>query len=279
MTIVKNILWPLPFDFKNNDGIKSLRDKYEGLDTFKPNGKQQVILKKICFVRLRLQSLLSKRQNFKEMLGTVTTHTVLEQSFRVLLWPKAKRVSAMVTEKDEVEFDVVNGEVASVSRSNRGKYYQDTLKLALSAKRHLNAIVSSLHSLTPKELPKIKLPIVQIMGMNCHISCLNLVDKNIYVLQDIYTFHYPRTIKQIKEGAIGDIMTGFLLIDNMITNVDDIYNNFSKDTHDKIELIKNEKKQKKSEACSDYFSAVEWDSSDDDASTDVDNESQSEDSD
>lgn len=190
------------------------------------------------------------------MLGTVTTHTVLGQSFRVLLWPKAKRVSAMasklnrkpsnlevdstsflqgggdtisssckesklafkldirlISEKDEAEFDVVNGEVASVSRSNRGKYYQDTLKLALSAKQHLNAIISSLHSLTPKELPNIKLLIVQIMGMNCHISCLNLVDKSLYVLQDIYTFNYPKTIKQIKEGAISDIMTGFLLID------------------------------------------------------------------
>lgn len=119
----------------------------------------------------------------------------------------------MISEKDEAEFDVVNGEVASVSRSNRGKYYQDTLKLALSAKQHLNAIISSLHSLTPKELPNIKLLIVQIMGMNCHISCLNLVDKSLYVLQDIYTFNYPKTIKQIKEGAISDIMTGFLLID------------------------------------------------------------------
>lgn len=119
----------------------------------------------------------------------------------------------MIAEKDGTEVDVMNGEVASVSLSNRGKYYKDALKLALSAKQHLNTIISSLHSLTPKELPSIKLPIVQIMGMSCHISCINLIDKNVYVLQDVYTFNYPKTIKEIKEGAIDDIMTGFLLID------------------------------------------------------------------
>lgn len=115
----------------------------------------------------------------------------------------------MIAEKDETEVNVVNGEVASVSLSNRGKYYKDALKLTLSAKQHLNTIISSLHSLTPKELPSIKLPIVQIMGINCYISCINLVDKNVYVLQDVYTFNYPKTIKEIKEGAIDDIMTVF----------------------------------------------------------------------
>lgn len=110
----------------------------------------------------------------------------------------------MIAEKDETEVNVVNGEVASVSLSNRGKYYKDALKLTLSAKQHLNTIISSLHSLTPKELP-----IVQIMGINCYISCINLVDKNVYVLQDVYTFNYPKTIKEIKEGAIDDIMTVF----------------------------------------------------------------------
>jgi hypothetical protein len=119
----------------------------------------------------------------------------------------------MIAEKDKTEVDVVDEEVASVSLSNRGKYYKDALKLTLSAKQHLNTIISSLPSLTPKELPSIKLAIVQIMGMNCHISCINLVDKDVYVLQDVYTLNYPKTTKEIKEGAIDDIMTGFLLID------------------------------------------------------------------
>lgn len=117
----------------------------------------------------------------------------------------------MIAEKkNETEIDVVNREVTSASLSNRGKYYKDVLKLTLATKQHLNTIISSLHSLTPKKLPSIKLPIVLIVSMNCHISCINLVDKNVYVLQDIYTFNYPKTIKEIKEGAIDDIMIGFL---------------------------------------------------------------------
>lgn len=64
----------------------------------------------------------------------------------------------------------------------------------------------------------------------------------------------------------------------MITKIDDVYNNFSKDTCDKIELIRNEKKKKKKpEDCNVYISAVEWDSSDDDILTDVEIESESED--
>ncbi|KAL4210108.1 hypothetical protein AB4K20DRAFT_1986903 [Rhizopus microsporus] len=172
-------------------------------------------------------------KDLKKMLGTVTSHTVMGQSFRILLWPPAKSTFAMV------KIDVVNREVTSASLSNRGKYYKDVLKLTLATKQHLNTIISSLHSLTPKKLPSIKLPIVLIVSMNCHISCINLVDKNVYVLQDIYTFNYPKTIKEIKEGVIDDIMIGFLY------------------AHDKIELIRNKKKQKqKSEACSVYIHTV-----------------------
>lgn len=90
----------------------------------------------------------------------------------------------IISEKDILEVDVMNEEVASVSQSNRGKHYKDALKLALSAKQHLNTSMSSLNP-TPKELIAIKLPIVQIMGLNCHISCINIVDRNVYVLQEI----------------------------------------------------------------------------------------------
>lgn len=33
----------------------------------------------------------------------------------------------IISEKDDLEVDVMNGEVASVSHSNRGKYYKDAL--------------------------------------------------------------------------------------------------------------------------------------------------------
>ncbi|KAI8389470.1 hypothetical protein BD560DRAFT_419695 [Blakeslea trispora] len=61
----------------------------------------------------------------------------------------------IISEKDDLEVDVMNGKVTSVSHSNRGKYYKDALKLALSAKRHLNTFISSLN-LTPKRINSYK---------------------------------------------------------------------------------------------------------------------------
>lgn len=119
----------------------------------------------------------------------------------------------ILAEKDGTEFDLANGEIASVSGSTKSKYYKDALKLALSSKQHLNHILSSLPNITAEEIASIKLPIIQIMGLTVHISCLSVVDKNLYVLQDVYSFNYPKNIKEIKGGAIGRMMTGLLLID------------------------------------------------------------------
>lgn len=108
----------------------------------------------------------------------------------------------IIAEKDETTFDVVNGKVPSVSCSNREKYYADGLKLALSDKQHLKGITSSLHGLTPKELSSIKLSIVLIMDMTCYVSCINIVDKNVYVFHDIYTLNYPKQSRKSMKALL-----------------------------------------------------------------------------
>lgn len=96
-----------------------------------------------------------------------------------------------MNEKDDNNIDVLSGEVASVRSTTKGKYYNDALKLCLASKQHLNHLLSLAPNITSKEICKIKLPMIQIMGMNCHISLINLVDKNVYVVQDVYSFKYP----------------------------------------------------------------------------------------
>jgi len=70
-----------------------------------------------------------------------------------------------------------------------------------------NAIISTLHGLIPKEISSIRLPIVQeIMSVNCQIK--------MFTFYRIFTpSNYSKTIKEINEDAIDDIMAGFLLID------------------------------------------------------------------
>lgn len=55
--------------------------------------------------------------------------------------------------------------------------------------------------------------LIHIMGMNCHISTLNLIDKNVYVVQDWFGFKYFKTIKQIKTEGIEEVMTGLSLFE------------------------------------------------------------------
>lgn len=115
-----------------------------------------------------------------------------------------------MNEKDDNNIDVLSGEVASVRSTTKGKYYNDALKLCLASKQHLNHLLSLAPNITSKEICKIKLPMIQIMGMNCHISLINLVDKNVYVVQDVYSFKYPKTIKQVEEGGVEKCWLAFL---------------------------------------------------------------------
>ncbi|KAI9269921.1 hypothetical protein BY458DRAFT_572273 [Sporodiniella umbellata] len=82
-------------------------------------------------------------------------------------------------EKDVNGVDVLSGEIVSVRSTTKGKYCNDALKLCLSSKQHLNHLLSFAPNISTSEIPKIKLTMIQITGMSCHISLLNLIDKNV----------------------------------------------------------------------------------------------------
>ncbi|KAI9244390.1 hypothetical protein EDC94DRAFT_590799 [Helicostylum pulchrum] len=286
-----------PFLFDKVDGIKSLKAKYRQLDMYQPKNRKEAVLKRIC-VRILYQNAylplsgkcFKKRywvNIFEYYFGRKDMLLIQSGDTVALRCKKSKLMFKLdvriLAEKDGTEFDLANGEIASVSGSTKSKYYKDALKLALSSKQHLNHILSSLPNITAEEIASIKLPIIQIMGLTVHISCLSVVDKNLYVLQDVYSFNYPKNIKEIKGGAIGRMMTGLLLIDDMISNIDNIYEDFSCNTGDKIDDIKSEENRKKKVGkCDEYISSVIWDSSgedDNDDSSDEDDDFSDEDDD
>lgn len=120
----------------------------------------------------------------------------------------------IISEKNDNDIDVLSGAFASVRSTTKGKYYDGALKFCLSSKQHLlKHLLSFAAYISAIEIYKIKLPIIRMMGMNCHVSILNLIDKNVYSSQEIYSFKYPKTIKQIKGGGIHDLMAGLLLLE------------------------------------------------------------------
>lgn len=93
---------------------------------------------------------------------------------------------------------MLTGEAAKTSAITSIKYNDDKLKFVPATKRHLNQFIGSPAKWSKKEILKIKFPIIQLMGSTCHISSLQLIDKGVYALNDVYHFLYPKTIKQLK---------------------------------------------------------------------------------
>ncbi|CAO3702912.1 unnamed protein product [Rhizopus stolonifer] len=119
--------------------------------------------------------------------------------------------------------DVLNGEVAE---TNEAKYYYDKRKAVLAAKNHINHLL-------PKDMHTIYMPIVQIMGMSCHLYVLSLINKGLYLLQQVYITSYPVSNHEIRTDALQKIVRDFALIEDILQNTLDIYdkyNKYNKDT-------------------------------------------------
>ena len=78
------------------------------------------------------------------------------------------------------------------------KYYSDKFQSVLATKCHLDSFINGLGKLTKKETQNIEMPIIRLMSMTWYIDSLRLVDKDVYVLDHVYQFICPRTIKQIR---------------------------------------------------------------------------------
>ncbi|KAG2204589.1 hypothetical protein INT47_012648, partial [Mucor saturninus] len=102
--------------------------------------------------------------------------------------------------------DVLNGEVAKMAATNEDKCYYDKRKAVFAAKNHLNYLVTNTKCLFPKEIHTMYMPIVQIMGMSCHLYVLSLIDKGLYLLQRVYTMSYPVSNHEMRTGAIQKIV-------------------------------------------------------------------------
>lgn len=114
-----------------------------------------------------------------------------------------------IAETTKNPIDVANGEFAKIQAATKSKYYSDKLKAVLTAKCHLNHLAQGLRG-TPKGL---KIPIIIIMGIDCHVFSLSLVDGNVYILQKVLSFSYPHTCHQVSKGGIAKLLDGFAVIE------------------------------------------------------------------
>ncbi|PHZ07173.1 uncharacterized protein RHIMIDRAFT_244380, partial [Rhizopus microsporus ATCC 52813] len=80
------------------------------------------------------------------------------------------------------------------------KVHLDKLKLVLVAKHHLNYYHKKMKT------DNILIPFMLIIGFDCQLLGLRLIQPKLYCLDNIGTFSFPINKKHIKEGAIEDIV-------------------------------------------------------------------------
>ncbi|KAG0167089.1 hypothetical protein DFQ29_000643, partial [Apophysomyces sp. BC1021] len=69
------------------------------------------------------------------------------------------------------------------------------------------------------------------------ISSLSLIDKQLYVMEQITTFQYPRTLREIGAGAIDDLVAGLAILGDMISSLDVSMRDYARDTPNKMMKI------------------------------------------
>ncbi|KAI7888555.1 uncharacterized protein EV154DRAFT_553773 [Mucor mucedo] len=118
----------------------------------------------------------------------------------------------VVMSKDE---DVVDGRTAEVAKkASPKKLFMDKLKSVLGTKCHVNNFLSSVPFIPAKDIKNVVFPIVQIMGFDVHIYSLQLVNRGLYLLQDLDSFSCPTNYTSLKHG-LAKVINGLSCIETM----------------------------------------------------------------
>lgn len=104
------------------------------------------------------------------------------------------------------------GEFASATAATGSKYYTDKTKIVLISKVHLNQVLAALNIPSKEDVVSIRIPMIQIMGMNRNIYSISLVDKRTYRVEDVCDFIYPTTLRQIKNGTLATMINSMEML-------------------------------------------------------------------
>ncbi|KAI7847744.1 hypothetical protein BDC45DRAFT_575527 [Circinella umbellata] len=127
----------------------------------------------------------------------------------------------LIWKEDGPIFDGGTGEVAR--RATVSKLFSDRLKSVLATKCHMNDFFKAVPYLKESEITEIKLPIVQIMGLDAHLCALRLDSRQSYVLEEICAFPFPSTLHGIQSGGIENLINGLSHIETLLLDLERTY--------------------------------------------------------
>lgn len=117
----------------------------------------------------------------------------------------------VMIQDDENIVDGCTGEMAK--KATAKKIYKDKLKSTIASKCHLNTFIKELPYIRAQDVPLIKMPIIQIAGFNGKLSVMSLPKKKEYKLEDVFSFCFPKSLKQIETGSLENLINFLSTID------------------------------------------------------------------
>ncbi|ORZ25731.1 hypothetical protein BCR42DRAFT_315860 [Absidia repens] len=131
---------------------------------------------------------------------------------------------------NNARIEAATGEFASASATTKSKLFADRLKSVLVSKVLLNHALSKMKHIPEDAIKTIRIPAIQVMGLSCCVYSLSLIDKGVYCLEHVCAFEYPRTIQQIKQGVLGTLIQGMV----MMRDLEDAIEQYGRTTRNKM---------------------------------------------
>jgi hypothetical protein len=138
--------------------------------------------------------------------------------------------------------DIGLGEAAKKPTSS--KYYKDRVKGAIASKAYLNHFISQVPYINHSAIPKIKIPFIQIIGLDATITTLSLSKKKQCTFNEVFELSYPRSLEQIKSSHIQNIVKALVLLEELIQNLKSIYTDGQIDNINQMRRVKKSQPKK-----------------------------------
>lgn len=82
----------------------------------------------------------------------------------------------------------------------------------MASKCHFNSFLNSVPFVSTNDVRKVFLSIIQIMGFDLHIYIMKLVNRKLYIIEDVFFISFPTVAKNIRSG-IEKIINGLSLVE------------------------------------------------------------------
>lgn len=75
------------------------------------------------------------------------------------------------------------------------------------------AFLKSLRHISEADIINVRMPVVQVMGLEAKVPCLRLIGKKKYAMEDLHSFKFPQTAARLKSGELESLINGLALIE------------------------------------------------------------------